>query len=111
VYSLVVTGHFDAAHHLPGHKGPCANIHGHSFQVEIKVSGKDLNGMGMLVDFQDIKAAWKRYDHQDLNNFFIMPTAEHIAAAIFKELNTYDHKVKYVRIWESSDCYAEYMGD
>ncbi len=111
MYSLVVKCHFDAAHHLPGHKGLCANIHGHSFQVEVKISGKELNEMGMLVDFQDIKAAWKKYDHQDLNYFFVMPTAEHIAQTIFCELNTHDHKVKYVRVWESDDCYAEYTGN
>jgi len=111
MYSLIVKGNFSAAHHLPGHSGPCANIHGHTFQVEVKISGKELNNMGMLVDFQDIKSAWKKYDHTDLNEIFRMPTAEHIAETIFKELNTHDHKMKYVRVWESDDCYAEYTGD
>ena len=31
---------FDAAHHLPNYTGKCKNLHGHSYQFEVIVSGK-----------------------------------------------------------------------
>ena len=107
MYYLVVKDKFDAAHHLPGYDGPCANIHGHSWKVEVEVLGNKLQSNGMLIDFQDIKAVWRIYDHRNLNDYFDMPTAENIAKEIFKVLSTLT-PVVYVRIWESDNCYAEY---
>ena len=47
----------EAAHRLPnvppGHK--CARLHGHSFQIEIHVSGPVDPGSGWVMDFGDIK--------------------------------------------------------
>ena len=51
----------EAAHRLPhvpaGHK--CARLHGHSFRVEIHVSGPVDPHSGWVMDFADIKAAFQ----------------------------------------------------
>ena len=66
---------FDAAHFLPNHKGKCANMHGHTYRLDVTVVGNQgklsLGGSdeGMVIDFADLKAAVKvevidKMDHQ-----------------------------------------------
>ena len=45
---------------LPNYDGDCANIHGHSYKLDITVIGKSIKNIehpknGMLIDFGDIK--------------------------------------------------------
>ena len=53
---------FEAAHLLPllpeAHK--CRRLHGHSFKVEIVIAGECDPKLGWLMDYADIKAAFKR---------------------------------------------------
>ena len=49
---------FEAAHQLPNHKGKCANLHGHSYKLEITVArkGEDIDDERcMVIDFGDLK--------------------------------------------------------
>ena len=64
----------EAAHRLPhvpdGHK--CARLHGHSFRIELHLSGPVDPHAGWVMDFADVKAAFKpiydRLDHHYLND-------------------------------------------
>ena len=51
----------EAAHRLPnvpdGHK--CARLHGHSFTIELQVSGDPEPQLGWVMDFAELKAAFK----------------------------------------------------
>ena len=85
---------FEAAHRLPNmppeHK--CARLHGHSFHLEIHLEGKVDQHTGMLVDYADIKTAFKpledRLDHHYLNEIEGLenPTSENIVRWIWEEL-------------------------
>ncbi len=78
---------FEAAHRLPnvpdGHK--CARLHGHSFGVEIHVSGEVGAESGWVLDFGEIKAAYQPLhevlDHRYLNDVEGLdnPTSEQLA--------------------------------
>ena len=51
---------FEMAHALWNYDGPCRNIHGHSYQLFVTVTGQpseDLNDtkLGMVIDFSDLK--------------------------------------------------------
>lgn len=51
---------FEAAHRIFGHEGACANIHGHSYRVGIRVRTAtsitvSLGHLGMIIDFSVIK--------------------------------------------------------
>ena len=86
--------HIEAAHRLPhvpeGHK--CARLHGHSFQVQIHVSGPVDPKTGWIMDFADLKTAFQpvfdRLDHRYLNDVpgLDNPTSENLARWIWKEL-------------------------
>lgn len=85
---------FEAAHRLPnvpdGHK--CARLHGHSFRVEVHVSGRLGEQTGWIMDFSDIKAAFQplhdRLDHHYLNEIEGLenPTSEVLARWIWARL-------------------------
>jgi 6-pyruvoyltetrahydropterin/6-carboxytetrahydropterin synthase len=80
---------FDAAHSLPGYQGKCANLHGHTYQVEIVVEG-DVGEDGFVMDFYKLKkiiaVALDDLDHSYLNDILPNPTAETIAQWISDRL-------------------------
>jgi 6-pyruvoyltetrahydropterin/6-carboxytetrahydropterin synthase len=62
---------FDAAHRVLGHPGACAYLHGHRYRLQVVVEAADLNGLGMLIDFGDIKrivdeCLVRKWDHAAL---------------------------------------------
>ncbi len=71
MYSVSIQEHFDAAHHLRGYKGPCSRNHGHRFTVRVTIEGEQLDELGMLVDFKELKDGLGKcldeLDHRDLN--------------------------------------------
>ena len=85
---------FGAAHRLPhvppGHK--CARLHGHSFRVEVHIRGPLDPSLGWVMDFGDLKAAWKplheALDHRYLNDIpgLENPTSEVLAQWLWARL-------------------------
>ena len=55
MFKLVVKKEFSSAHILHGHPGDCKRMHGHNWIVEAKVEGDNINNIGMVIDFKDIK--------------------------------------------------------
>lgn len=107
---------FEAAHHLPKYDGACSRLHGHSYKLQVTVSGSVDEATGMIIDFNVLKTVVKekvvdRYDHQYLNEFFSNPTAEIMVQSIFKELSVAFSKmgltVDSVKLWETESSFAE----
>ena len=84
----------EAAHRLPNvpddHK--CSRLHGHSFRIEIHVSGDAGDKSGWVMDFADLKKAFRplfeQLDHHYLNEIEGLenPTSENIARWIWERL-------------------------
>ncbi len=99
------------AHYLPNYKGRCKNLHGHNVRIVAEVDA-DINfETGMVVDFIEIKNVIDKYDHQELNQFLELPTAENFVRKLLDDLskvigfNNYESIM--VRVYESEDSYAE----
>lgn len=45
---------WEMSHRLPFHKGPCKNIHGHSYKLRLMLEG-DTNSEDMVLDFYDMQ--------------------------------------------------------
>lgn len=54
---------FEAAHMLSDYKGPCANLHGHSYTGEVFIEGKPGDTSGMILDYNEIKNIINNFDH------------------------------------------------
>jgi len=115
---------FEAAHSLSAHKEKCQRLHGHSYQLQVTVTGPMKRGprsdRGMIMDFSDLKKLVQReiiskVDHVYLNESLVLyPTAENlvgwIASVLSKALESYssDLILVKVRLYETSDSYAEW---
>ncbi len=52
---------FDAGHRVVGHGGKCKYLHGHRYVLEVTAESKELNELGMVVDFGEIKEKVKTW--------------------------------------------------
>ena len=109
---------FEAAHllpHLPAaHK--CRRLHGHSFRVEIAVTGECDPQLGWVMDYADMKAAfkplWEQLDHRYLNDVpgLENPTSENVAVWIWERLKPALPLLTEVTVAETCTAQAVYRG-
>jgi 6-pyruvoyltetrahydropterin/6-carboxytetrahydropterin synthase len=107
------------AHRLFNYNGPCEELHGHNYRIEVAYTGTELDSYGMLVDFTDVKRVFNSVldtlDHKYLNDLpafkELSPSAENIAAHIFREMNRTPFergKLSSVSVWETPTQVAVY---
>ena len=109
---------FEAAHRLPrvpeGHK--CGRLHGHSFRVQVHVSGEP-DDRGWVIDFANIKAAFRplfeRLDHNYLNEIEGLenPTSEVLARWIWDRLSVSLAGLSKIVVQETCTCGCVYTGE
>ncbi|MDX1795841.1 MAG: 6-carboxytetrahydropterin synthase QueD [Hydrogenovibrio sp.] len=104
---------FASAHSLRGYPGDCANLHGHNWKIEVEVMGEQLNDIGMVIDFKQIKKHAKEVvaelDHTFLNDHphfkTVNPTAENIAQYLFQQIQSRIEsssvKMHRITVWEN----------
>ncbi len=81
----------------------------------IEVEG-EVDPFGWLCDFAEIeeiarKSIIEKFDHNNLNDYFEIPTVENIAKFIFEtldeELKGKTYRLSKALLYETADCYAE----
>ncbi|AKG34963.1 6-carboxytetrahydropterin synthase QueD [Paenibacillus durus] len=128
---------FDAAHQLVGHKGKCANVHGHTYKLEVVLKGKPVaeegrSDEGFVTDFGDIKALVKEHVVDKLDHAFLAKgdepvleslkvsgsktaelsfrtTAENLASYIAYTLKMSGLPVHSIKLWETPTAWAEVL--
>jgi 6-pyruvoyltetrahydropterin/6-carboxytetrahydropterin synthase len=105
--------------------GPCSNPnwHGHNYVLEVVVAGEPDPETGFVIDIHKLKKIVRenvisKVDHKNLNldtDFMkgILPSAENIAMAIWKQLvhKIHSGKLHSVKLYETENNYFEYKGD
>src|SRR5262245_44161948 len=126
---------FDAGHRLLDYRGKCSAPHGHSYRAEVLTAARQLDALGLGLDFGDVKApvkAWidAHWDHAFLLNdrdvdlvaalkgipeskLYLFHNANPSAEIMARELYAKARKqlgpvVIGVRIWESPGQYAQF---
>ncbi|GAE30942.1 6-carboxytetrahydropterin synthase QueD [Alkalihalobacillus hemicellulosilyticus] len=107
-YELNKDMNLSAAHFIPDEKaGVCKNMHGHTYFINVTIAGDQLDELGFLIDFKQIKdLVHKRYDHTLLNDHNeykeIFPTTERVAEQIWKtiheKLQSLPHQPKCLQV-------------
>ena len=96
---------------------PCSRVHGHSFQVEIHVSGPLDPDMDWVVDFAELDAAFSpihaQLDHHYLNDIpgLDNPTSENLARWIWQQLKPTLPLLSKVVVKETCTSGCVYLGD
>lgn len=123
MFEVSIDYSFSAGHALRGYKGKCENVHGHNYKVRVTVEGEELDSIGLLVDFVDLRRAVKaiveRLDHRFLNDLppfdQLNPSAENIARYFCQELqpdvNRNGVRLQSVAVWETDSSFAIYRPD
>ncbi len=122
MYELVVEEHFAAAHSLRNYNGDCENLHGHNWKIEVYVQSKELNEIGLGIDFRElkkiIKEVLKLLDHKFLNEIDYFkdknPSTENISRFIYEQLKERLKKYNNLKIvkvvsWEEEKTGAAYF--
>ena len=121
MFEVTIEETFAAGHALRNYHGKCENVHGHNYRCQVTLAGQQLDSIGLLVDFVELKrvvhSVLDRMDHQWLNEFppfdAINPSAENMARYIYEEvragLQTKDGvTIASVKLWETDTCSATY---
>lgn len=107
---------FDCAHMLTGHEGLCKNLHGHTYKVQVSVTGRPLTegpSMGMIIDFKHLKRAMQeviisQFDHavifsdikyrgQAENALYVWAVSEGMRYVILPERTTAENMAKFFK--------------
>jgi len=120
-FEVMIERNFSSAHQLRGYRGKCENLHGHNYKIEIYARGRELNHIGLLVDFVELKQAAEELvtylDHKNLNELepFVTeqnPSAENVARFCLENLaaKLNDNRVEIykVRCFETPTSVATY---
>jgi 6-pyruvoyltetrahydropterin/6-carboxytetrahydropterin synthase len=120
MYELKVITHFAAAHQLKESKGPCEDLHGHNWKIEVCVISETLDDVGLAIDFgvlkRHVNGVVETLDHKFLNDLEAFkhqnPSSENIARFIADQLslslNDQEVKISRVTAWESETACATY---
>ena len=109
----------EAAHRLPnvpeGHK--CARLHGHSFRIEVHVSGAVGEREGWVMDFADLKKTFRplyeQLDHHYLNDIEGLenPTSENLAKWVWRRLAPELEGLSKIVVQETCNAGCAYYGE
>ena len=121
MFEVSVEETFAAGHSLRNYRGKCENVHGHNYRVQVTLCGPELDAIGLLVDFVQVKAlimrVVDRLDHQFLNDLapfdVLNPSAENMAKYFYDEISSGLGRstpvtVGQVQVWETDTTSATY---
>ncbi len=123
---------FCYGHRLLNYDGKCKNLHGHNGRAVIALEAAELDHLGMVLDFSEIKRVISGWIDETLDHRMILhrddpavqhllelgepihlldvnPTAENIARLICDFALERGYPIKQVDMWETRHCYASYI--
>ncbi len=122
MFDIFIKTQFSAGHHLRDYPGNCEKPHGHNWNVKVTVRARELDDLGMGVDFRVIKKAvalvMDDLDHCDLNSHKAFrdknPSSENISVYIFDQLSAVLSNERYdlysIQVGETAGSGVIYRG-
>lgn len=106
---------FDSGHFLEDYSGKCFNCHGHTYILEVGVTGYLNPFTGMVIDFTLLKlfvnSFIEQYDHKVLNyqdaRLKVKATAENLAWHLFQDLKPVLPHLSSIRVYEQPNSWVE----
>lgn len=122
MFTVNVETHFWASHRLTMPDGSKELRHRHNWSVAADVSSRELDSMGLVIDFRHLTATLKEivaeFDNKALNEIDYFrrnnPSAENVAKYIYDKLEPQlpqGVKLESVRVLEEPGCSAKFTRD
>ncbi len=123
MFQVSVEETFSSGHALRGYRGKCENVHGHNYRVRVTVEGPQLDSIGLLCDFTEVKRVLREIigglDHQFINDLeafrTVNPSAENLAKYFYDEVARQltaalpaGARVTDTIVWETDTASAQY---
>ena len=120
MYEIEINRMISGAHQLRDYPGDCVKLHGHNWQITAILEIKELDELGISIDFKRLKkeldAIILPLDHAFLNDLpdyrHQNPTSENIARTLYRELsrrlNDGNVRVARIKVSESPSSCASY---
>ena len=113
---------FSAAHFITYSGDVCERLHGHNYRVQVTLAGPELDSIGLLVDFTELKRVLRGIisglDHQFLNDLdafkTVNPSAENLAKYFYDETDRQlmnlpaGAGITEVTVWETDTSSAQF---
>jgi 6-pyruvoyltetrahydropterin/6-carboxytetrahydropterin synthase len=122
---------FCFGHRLMDYDGKCRQIHGHNGKACVTLAGDNLNGLGMVMDFVEMKRVLATWIDATLDHTLLLhqddplvkvlraagekvlplpvnPTTENMAKLIYEYAESKGLPVVEVTMWETTYSYATY---
>lgn len=115
MYTISKRFTFSASHIIDGlpEGHQCSRLHGHNYVVEVVLAAEQLDAVGFVVDYGELKPLKQiidsELDHRHLND--VLPgatTAEAIARFLFDRARALWPQTVAVRVSETPATWAEY---
>ncbi|KGQ49725.1 6-carboxytetrahydropterin synthase QueD [Gallibacterium anatis] len=103
---------FDMAHLLDGHDGKCQNLHGHTYKLQVIVSGEtEDNGAkkGMVIDFADLKRAVNELIISPMDHAFIYDQSSERETKIAQLLQQLNSKTFALPVRSTAENLAQFI--
>ncbi|KGQ63863.1 6-carboxytetrahydropterin synthase QueD [Gallibacterium anatis] len=103
---------FDMAHLLDGHDGKCQNLHGHTYKLQVIVSGETENNgakKGMVIDFADLKRAVNELIISPMDHAFIYDQSSERETKIAQLLQQLNSKTFALPVRSTAENLAQFI--
>ncbi|BFQ92583.1 6-carboxytetrahydropterin synthase QueD [Gallibacterium anatis] len=103
---------FDMAHLLDGHDGKCQNLHGHTYKLQVIVSGEtEDNGAkkGMVIDFADLKRVVNELIISPMDHAFIYDQSSERETKIAQLLQQLNSKTFALPVRSTAENLAQFI--
>jgi len=138
MYQIKIEFTFDSGHRLLDYSGKCAYPHGHTYRAEVYLESEELDNLGLVYDFTDLKDKIKTWVDENWDHAFLVnsqdselinglrgialvrlykfqdqnPSYEVMSQALYEKTSELCGITSAkVRLWESANQFAEYYGD
>ncbi|MDA1128104.1 MAG: 6-carboxytetrahydropterin synthase [Chloroflexi bacterium] len=138
MYQIRIEFTFDSGHRLLDYNGKCAYPHGHTYRAEVFLESQQLDRLGLVHDFTDLKERVKTWVDENWDHAFLVnsqdtelisgltgvalsrvyqfrnenPSCEVMSRELYeKTVELCGVTPLKVRLWESVNQFAEYHGE
>jgi len=103
-------------HRVVGHEGKCRFLHGHNYRVTFHVAGEELDALGRVLDFGQIKSTLCEWLEENWDHKFLADTNDPLVNAICKGLKEHVDHAEYMSflrgiVWVPFNPTAEKMAE